>query len=114
MFDRDEIEKLALRIYDELNPEPNKVITVSKAECIKLAQQRLSPRSASERQKRQSRKEIPAQRQLIRAAFDLIRDDPAETVVKQNLSRALGGKMKITETLLDSAQRIISELSIHS
>jgi hypothetical protein len=111
MLDRDQIETLALKIYDELNPESNKKIMVSKAECIKIAQERLSSRTdyPSEREKRLLRKEIPDKRRLIRTAFDLVRHDPTETAIKRNFSLALGGKMKITETLLDSAQRIISE-----
>lgn len=36
------IEALALTLYDQLNPDPDKVIRVSKDECIRRARQQLS------------------------------------------------------------------------
>jgi hypothetical protein len=36
---KNEIEAAALRLYDRLNPEPDRTIIVSKHECIKMARQ---------------------------------------------------------------------------
>lgn len=35
------IEREAMRLYDEYNPEPNKIIHVSKHECLRQAKAKL-------------------------------------------------------------------------
>lgn len=39
---RQQIEELALKLYDALNPEPDKVVRVSKDECIRRAKFKLN------------------------------------------------------------------------
>lgn len=41
---REAVEKEALRLYDKLNPEPDKCIRVSKAECLRRAAQTTPPK----------------------------------------------------------------------
>ena len=61
----------------------------------------------SENAKRQAR--IVAQRAILREAFFLIRNDPAEKAMVDNLGGALGGSREMTTSLLESAKQIISK-----
>jgi hypothetical protein len=39
------VEALALRLYDQYNPQSDKVINVSKAKCLAEAREKLFPKS---------------------------------------------------------------------
>lgn len=54
---------------------------------------------------------ILANRKIIRRAFDLIRYDPNEHLLVDNLAGALGGRLEVTRSLLATAHQIIAERS---
>jgi hypothetical protein len=58
---------------------------------------------------RQKNLAIRKNRKLLRAAYDLIRHNPAEQALRSNLAHALGGSAPVTPTLLDTAQQIVTE-----
>jgi hypothetical protein len=41
------VERAALRLYDRLNPEPDREILVSKHECIKMARRAIRAQQSS-------------------------------------------------------------------
>lgn len=50
-----------------------------------------------------------ATRSLLRAAFLLIRHDSSQQELVTALARALGGSAKVTDALIESAQRVVAE-----
>lgn len=40
--EREDLDRRANQLYDQLNPEPEKMINVSKAECIRRVREKLN------------------------------------------------------------------------
>lgn len=47
----DSIERLALQMYDELNPDYQREVRISKAECIRRAREKYEGRSIPQRRR---------------------------------------------------------------
>lgn len=105
------IDARATALYDKLNPNWEREIRVSKAECIRrvAGDKRYGPKPKPFRTARPltaKQRAIVENRTIIRAAFDKVRYDPDEKAVRANLLDALGGRIKITEMLLETARQI--------
>lgn len=55
--------------------------------------------------------EVVARRKLIRAAFDVVRRAPREKSTAKMLAGALGGRIEITQSILDASRIIVSEVA---
>lgn len=107
------LDEQATALYDKLNPNWEREIKVSKAECIfrLTGDKRYGPKPHPFRTARpltERQREIVENRKVIRAAFDIVRYDPAERAVRQNFLAALARGAEITETLLETARQIIA------
>jgi hypothetical protein len=49
---KEEVEHLALRIYDQMNPDSERIINMGKSDCIKEARRRLRLRARARGRKR--------------------------------------------------------------
>lgn len=100
----DEIDRKATALYDRLNPDWTRTINVSKAECIRrvMVGERTEKPTATQR-----RLASPAERKVVRAAFQIVRNDPAERLLRQNFVAVLAGKAELTDILIESAEQIL-------
>lgn len=55
--------------------------------------------------------EILRRRKILRAAFNCVRGDPQERATTAMLAHALGGKLPVTQTILDTAAQILLDRS---
>lgn len=54
---------------------------------------------------------IVENRKIVRLAFDLVRHDPAEKATAMTFSGVLGGRIEMTDSILESARQVIAERS---